>query len=158
MTRKSFAATMPRAGLRPSLFDMSYTIGAAAPQLAAEAFIRGERKRRIELDDFRGSWVVVAYAAPHHDVLALAQLEEAFGADGAIVLATTPDDVHEAEARYSGEPVRFPILTDVDETRRITMIVDPGGVVRHVGLRRDPRETLAALEALVAAPRLTLAA
>src|SRR4051794_5999921 len=137
---------------------MSYSIGTAAPQLAAEAFVRGEGKRRVSLADFRGSWVVVAYAARHRDVLALAQLEEAFAADGAVVLATTPDDVYEAAFRYADEQVRFPILADVPETRRLTMIVDPGGVVRHVGLRRDARETLASLEALVSAPFLTLAA
>jgi len=39
----------------------------------------------------------------------------------------------------------FPILTSVDETRRVTLIVDPRGVVRHVGLRRTARETLAGL-------------
>jgi hypothetical protein len=32
------------------------------------------------------------------------------------------------------------------------MIVDPLGVVRHVGLRRSARETLAALEELLASP------
>jgi hypothetical protein len=46
----------------------------------------------------------------------------------------------------------------VAEERRITMIVDPGGVVRHVGLRRSARETLASLEELVVVPRLRAAA
>jgi hypothetical protein len=46
--------------------------------------------------------------------------------------------------------VRFPILCEVEEQRRITIVVDPGGVIRHVGLRRTARETLTALEELVA--------
>jgi hypothetical protein len=64
------------------------------------------------------------------------------------VLAATPDDWHEVEHRYGAEQsLRFPILTGVEEHRRITLVVDPGGVVRHVGLRRSARETLAVLEA-----------
>ena len=122
-------------------------IGTAAPAVAADAFVRGEKRRTMELSEFRGTWVVLALGARHGDVLELAALEEAFAADGAVVLAATPDDWHEVAARYGDEPVRFPVLTSVDEQRRITMIVDPGGVVRHVGLRRSARETLAVLEA-----------
>ena len=121
--------------------------GTAAPLLAADAFVRGEKRRRVSLADFRGSWVVVALGARALDVLDLAAYEEAFAAEGAVVLAATRDDWHEVASRYADEPVRFPILTEVEETRRITAIVDPGGVVRHVGLRRTARETLAALEA-----------
>jgi alkyl hydroperoxide reductase subunit AhpC len=121
-------------------------IRTAAPALEADAFVRGEGRRRISLAEYRGTWVVVALGARRLDVLELAALEESFAADGAIVLAATPDDWHEVSSRYRDEPVRFPILSSVDETRRVTLIVDPGGVVRHVGLRRSARETLAALE------------
>jgi len=117
--------------------------------LDADAFVRGEKRRRLSLAEFRGSWVVLALGARSTDVLELAALEEAFAADGAIVLAATPDDWHEVASRYADEPVRFPILASVEETRRITAIVDPGGVVRHIGLRRTARETLAALEGLL---------
>jgi alkyl hydroperoxide reductase subunit AhpC len=123
--------------------------GTAAPMLDADAFVRGEKRRRLSLAEFRGSWVVLALGARSTDVLELAALEEAFAADGAIVLAATPDDWHEVASRYADEPVRFPILASVEETRRITAIVDPGGVVRHIGLRRTARETLAALEGLL---------
>jgi alkyl hydroperoxide reductase subunit AhpC len=126
---------------------MSYSIGTAAPSLGADAFVRGEKRRRIELQEFRGSWVVLALGVRHPDVMELAELEEAFAADGAVVLAATPEDWHEVAARYADEPVRFPLLSEVAEERRITVIVDPGGVVRHVGLRRSARETLAVLEA-----------
>jgi peroxiredoxin len=131
-----------------SLSDMTIAAGTAAPPLAAAAFVRGEQRRPLELSEFRGTWVVLAFAARHADVMELAALEEAFAADGAIVLAATADDWHETEYRYGVEQsVRFPILTGVGERRRLTAIVDPGGVIRHVGLRRSARETLATLEA-----------
>jgi peroxiredoxin len=121
--------------------------GTAAPVLAADAFVRGEKRRTIALSELRGTWVVLALGARTVDVLELAAFEEAFAADGAVVVAATPDDWHEVSSRYADEPVRFPILTSVAEQRRITVIVDPGGVVRHIGLRRTARETLASLEA-----------
>jgi alkyl hydroperoxide reductase subunit AhpC len=129
---------------------MLRSIGTAAPALAADAFVRGEQRRPLELAEFRGTWVVLAFAVRHADVLELAELEEAFAADGAVVLAATPDDWDEVDHRYDPEEtVRFPILTEVAEERRITAIVDPGGIVRHVGPRRSARQTLAALEAQV---------
>jgi alkyl hydroperoxide reductase subunit AhpC len=127
---------------------MITSIGTAAPALAADAFVRGEKPRTLELAEFRGTWVVIAFGVRQVDVLELAELEEAFAADGAVVLAATAADWHEVEHRYGPEQtVRFPILTEVEEHRRLTAIVDPGGVVRHVGLRRSARETLAVLEA-----------
>ncbi len=123
--------------------------GTAAPAIEADAFVRGAERFPLSLGEYRGTWVVLALGARSIDVLELAELEEAFGADGAVVIAATPDDWHEVASRYADEPVRFPILTSVDEQRRLTAIVDPGGVVRHVGLRRSARETLAAFEDLL---------
>jgi peroxiredoxin len=124
--------------------------GTAAPRLAGDAFVRGEKRRRIDLAELRGTWVVLALGARRTDVLELAMFEEAFAADGAVVMAAAPHDWHELAACYAGEAsVRFPILSGVEETRRITMVIDPGGVVRHVGLRRSARETLASLEAML---------
>jgi len=128
---------------------MITSIRTAAPTVEADAFVRGEGRRRVSLNDYRGTWVVLALGARHLDVLELAALEESFAADGAVVLAATPDDWHQVASTFGDEPVRFPILTSVDETRRVTLIVDPGGVVSHVGLRRSARETLAALERLL---------
>ena len=126
--------------------------GTAAPLLAADAFVRGEKRRRLELAQFRGTWLVLAAGVRRIDVLELAALEEAFAADGAVVLAATPADWHDVADTYRDESaVRFPILAGVTEGRRVTLIVDPGGVVRHVGLRRSARETLAVLEQLVVA-------
>ena len=126
---------------------MFTAIGSEVHSLAADAFVRGERRRRLGLAEFRGSWVVLAFGVRHADVLELAALEEAFAADGAVVVAATPDDWHDVAARYGTEKsVRFPILTEVDEGRRLTVLVDPDGYVCHVGLRRSARETLTLLE------------
>lgn len=137
---------------------MLISIGSAAPWLEADAFVRGEQRQPVALTDYRGGWAVVAFAVRRVDARELAGLEEAFAADGAVVLATTPEEWHETETLYRNDPLRFPLLTGVPERRRITMIVDPHGVVRHVGLRRTGRETLASLERLLGAARLRPAA
>jgi hypothetical protein len=120
--------------------------GKRAPSLETGAFVRGSNVREFGLRELRGAWVVVALGARRADILELAGLEEAFAADGAVVLATTPDRWSEVERRYRDEPVRFPILTGVAERRRMMLIVDPDGIVRYSGLRRSARETLARLE------------
>ena len=148
---ESSAATTTRGFGARTLDRMSYLTDAAAPQLVAEAFVRGERRREIALTEFRGSWTVVALGARRADVLQLADLEEAFAANGAIVVAATPDDWYSTAFTYSGTRVRFPILTGVAESRRLTLFVDPAGVVRLVGLDRSGRQSLALLEARLAA-------
>ncbi len=141
-----------------------YTQGTAAPRLAADAYIRGDAKspRCLDLAEYRGTWAVVAYAVRNRDLAELAALEDVFEGDGAIVLATTPADHHDVKARCETDPslarVRFPVLTLVRETRRIKLVVDPGGVVRWRGLNRTAREALAALEAGRVAPALRVAA
>jgi alkyl hydroperoxide reductase subunit AhpC len=137
---------------------MTYLIDTAAPQLVAEAFVRGERRRELALTEFRGSWLVVALGARRADILELAELEETFAADGAVVVAATSDDWYATAFAYASTAVRFPILTSVDEARRVTLIVDPGGVLRHVGLHRSGRETLALLEASILGGKARLAA
>jgi hypothetical protein len=137
---------------------MTFVIDTAAPQIVAEAFVRGERRREMALTEFRGSWLVVALGAGRPDVLELADLEASFAADGAVVVATTADDWYSAAFAYASTHVRFPILTGVDESRRLTLIIDPGGVLRHVGLYRSGRETLAQLEAYILGGKARLAA
>jgi hypothetical protein len=131
---------------------MTITIGTTL-ELAADAFVQGERRRCIGIDEFRGSWAVVALGARTADLRELAALDDAFSADGAILLAATPDDYYEAAGRLVREPVRFPVLTDVEEARRITLILDPHGVIRHVGVRRSARETLEAFTTIRARER-----
>jgi hypothetical protein len=132
---------------------MTLTIG-STPALAADAYVRGERRRCIDIAEFRGSWLVVALGARVRDIRDLAPLEPAFEGAGAIVVAATSADYQDVEAQHADDwYIRFPVLTDVDETRRITLIVDPSGVVRHVGLHRTARDTLSALETTVSAQR-----
>jgi hypothetical protein len=131
---------------------MMYAVDTAAPALETDAFVRGEPRRRMSVADFRGTWLVVALGVRRVDVLELARLEEAFAASGAVVLAATPEDWYGVEHAYTGEPVRFPILTGIDESRRVTLLIDPGGVVRHVGLRRTAQEMLASFESLLFSP------
>jgi|SRR5215210_2371716 len=131
---------------------MTITIG-TTPALAADAYVRGESRRCIGIDEFRGSWVVIALGARTADLRELAALDDAFNADGAVVVATTPADYHDVASRLDAEAVRFPVFTDVEESRRVTLILDPDGVIRHVGLRRSARETLEALELIRAAQR-----
>jgi hypothetical protein len=141
--------TAPRDG--PSLRRMVTSTGAAAA-LRADAYVRGEPRRTLDLAELRGAWVVLVFAARVSDVLELAWLEEAFAAGGAVVLATTTYDWHDTAERYGAEAtVRFPVLTGVSEHRRVTAIVDPGGVVRHVGPRRSARDTLDIFEAQLVA-------
>ena len=137
---------------------MMISVDNAAPDVVADAFVHGESRRRMSLAEFRGTWVVLAFGARRFDAVELGELEEAFAGDGAVVLAATPHDWHDTAERYADTSIRFPVLAGVSEHRRITMIVDPRGVVRHVGLRRSARETLASLEALIGPPRLLEAA
>jgi hypothetical protein len=130
---------------------MTLTIG-TAPVLAADAYVRGERRRCIGIEEFRGSWVVLALGARRTDMRDLAQLADAFEATGAIVIAATPHDYGDVELMLEEEmQIRFPVFTDVDERRRVSLILDPHGIVRHVGLRRSAVETLNALEVIRAA-------
>jgi len=129
-----------------------YAVDFPAPALEADAFVRGEPRRRMSVAEFRGTWLVLALGVRRMDVRELARLEEAFAASGAVVLAATPDDWSSVEHTYAAEPVRFPILAGVDERRRVTLVVDPGGVVRHAGLRRTAHEMLASLESLLFSP------
>lgn len=131
---------------------MTITIG-TTPVLAADAYVRGEKRRCIGIDEFRGSWLVMALGARTFDILELAALDDAFNADGAVVVAATAHDYEDVAARLETESVRFPVFTDVEESRRVTLILDPQGVIRHVGLRRSARETLAALELTQSAQR-----
>ena len=131
---------------------MTITIG-TTPALAADAYVRGEKRRCIGIDEFRGSWLVVALGARTFDILEFAALDDAFNADGAVVVAATAHDYEDVAARLETESVRFPVFTDVEESRRVTLILDPQGMIRHVGLRRSARETLAALELTQSAQR-----
>ncbi len=113
--------------------------------------MRGETGRSVSLAEFRGSWVVLALGVDPLDVVELAFLEEAFAADGAVILAATPASWQDVAERYADEPVRFPILTGVADYRRLTAVIDPHGIIRHIGMHLSARQTLASLEAQLVA-------
>jgi len=79
-------------------------IGTAAPVLRAEAFVRGEQRRTLDLADFRGTWLVVAFGVRHADVMELARLEEAFAADGPS--SSPPRPTIGTRSRSATEPSR----------------------------------------------------
>ena len=127
---------------------MNYLVETAAPELEADAFVRGEERRGLSLAGFRGTWAVVAVGASHDEILELAALEEAFAANGAVVLATSAADWHSVASAYADTRVRFPILAGVDEGR-VTLVVDPDGYVRYAGRAQTARELLATLESVL---------
>jgi len=46
---------------------MSYVTGWAAPPLAADAWVKGQKRFPLSLAEYRGTWVVVALGARHGD-------------------------------------------------------------------------------------------
>ena len=136
---------------------MTTSIRTAAPTLEADVFVRGEGRCSVVAGVVsRDLGVVVALGACPLEVLELVVLEESFAADGAVVLAATLDDWHEVAARYGRRAGALPDphRRSRFETCCVTLIVDPGGVVGHVGLRRTARETLEALEDLLVLPAI----
>jgi hypothetical protein len=128
---------------------MNYAVEAAAPELEAEAFVRGEGRRRLSLRGFRGTWIVVVLGATAADLQDLASHEEAFAADGATLVAATPADIRLVERAFADTSARFPILCGVDEPRRVALVVDPDGIVRYAGRRETARQLLATLETVL---------
>jgi hypothetical protein len=128
---------------------MNYLVESAAPALEAEAFIRGEDRRRMSLAEFRGTWVVVVLGATHDDLVDLATQEQAFAADGAVLLAAMQAEIDEVERSALDVPGRFPILCGIDEPRRVALVVDPEGGVRYAGRRETARQLLATLETVL---------
>jgi hypothetical protein len=128
---------------------MKYLVESAAPALEAEAFIRGEKRRRMSLPDFRGTWVVVVLGATHDDLVDLATQEQAFAADGAVLLAVMQAQIDEVERSTVDLAGRFPILCGVDESRRVALVVDPDGNVRYAGRRETARQLVATLETVL---------
>jgi hypothetical protein len=128
---------------------MNYLVESAAPALEGDAFIRGEDRRRVSLAEFRGTWVVVVLGATHDDLVDLATQEQAFTADGAVLLAVMQAEFDEVEWTSLDVPGRFPILCGIDEPRRVALVVDPDGNVRYAGRRETARQLLATLETVL---------
>jgi len=157
---------------------MGIKIAEPAPSFEAEAYVRGEANPcRIALDAYRGSWVVLffyprdfTFVCPT-ELHAFGELEDAFAAEDAVLLAASTDSYWSHKAWFETHPllgdVRYPILADTahelasaygvllddGSALRATVVVDPDGIVRHASITdqsvgRSPDETLRVLQAL----------
>ena len=157
---------------------MGIKIAAPAPSFEAEAYVRGEADPcRVALDAYRGSWVVLffyprdfTFVCPT-ELHAFAELEDAFAAEDAVVVAASTDSYWSHKAWLETHPlladVGYPILADTaheiasaygvlledGSALRATFVIDPDGVVRHASITdqsvgRSPDETLRVLQAL----------
>jgi peroxiredoxin (alkyl hydroperoxide reductase subunit C) len=157
---------------------MALHIGSPAPSFTAEAYVPGERDpRAISLDDYAGSWVVLffyprdfTFVCPT-ELHAFGELEDAFAAEDAVLLASSTDSYWSHKAWFETHPmleqVRYPVIADTTQALtaayealaadgsayRATFVIDPEGNVRHASISdqsvgRSPDETLRVLQAL----------
>jgi len=157
---------------------MKVQIAAPAPSFEAEAYVPGEADpRRISLDEYRGSWVVLffyprdfTFVCPT-ELHAFGELREAFADEDATLLAASTDSYWSHKAWFESHPlldeVAYPIIADTahqlaeaygvllddGSALRATFVIDPDGVVRHASITdqsvgRSPDETLRVLQAL----------
>jgi alkyl hydroperoxide reductase subunit AhpC len=157
---------------------MGIKIAAPAPSFETEAYVPGEADaQRIALDAYRGSWVVLffyprdfTFVCPT-ELHAFGELEDAFAAEDAVLLAASTDSYWSHKAWFETHPllanVRYPILADTahdlasaygvllddGSALRATFVLDSDGVVRHASITdqsvgRSPDETLRVLQAL----------
>ncbi|HEX6703027.1 MAG TPA: peroxiredoxin [Gaiellaceae bacterium] len=157
---------------------MTVQIAAPAPSFEAEAYIPGQPDpRRMALDDYRGSWIVLffyprdfTFVCPT-ELHAFAELEAAFAEEDASLIAASTDSYWSHKAWFESHPlldgVAYPVLADTahDVARdygvllddgsalRATFVIDPDGVLRHMSVTdqnvgRSPDETLRVIQAL----------
>jgi peroxiredoxin (alkyl hydroperoxide reductase subunit C) len=153
-------------------------VGQPAPDVAAEAYVRGSvGPRQVRLADYRGTWVVLffyprdfTFVCPT-EIREFARLADDFAAEEAVVLAASTDSYYCHKAWFEGDPrlaeVAYPVIADTthalsaafgvpleDGTAlRATFIIDPEGTVRHLQVNdldvgRNVEETLRLLRAL----------
>ena len=151
--------------------------GQPAPRLSFEVYTRGERQpTRVSLAELRGRWVVrffyprdFTFVCPT-ELQVLAQLELAFRAEEAAILAASTDSYYAHQAWFEGDrrlrAVRYPVVADTDHrlsealgvllddgtALRGTFLIDPDGIVRYVQVNaldvgRNVAETLRLLRA-----------
>lgn len=151
---------------------MTVRIGTQVTSFPVDAYVRGdEDPRQIDLAAERGVWVVLffyprdfTFVCPT-EIRAFADLEEAFAAEGAIILGASTDSWYVHKAWFEGDPrlrdVAYPILADTSHALsaafgvltedgaalRANFIIDPDGIVRHVSINdldvgRNVEETL----------------
>jgi peroxiredoxin (alkyl hydroperoxide reductase subunit C) len=153
------------------------TVGSTVPELVVEAYRRGE-------PDFvpctlaqHDRWLVLffyprdfTFVCPT-ELAAFAELEQAFAAEEADLVAVSTDSAWSHKAWFETHAmlgdVAYPILADTTHelseafgvltadgsALRGTFVIDPNGVVRHASITdqsvgRSPEETLRVLQAL----------
>jgi alkyl hydroperoxide reductase subunit AhpC len=156
---------------------MHITVGAAAPETAVEAYVKGTRQP-VELTlPVRGDWLVLffyprdfTYVCPT-ELVAFEQLREDFAEAGARIAAASTDSWWVHRAWFTSNPmlaeVEYPIIADPSHSlarafgvlledgaaQRATFVIDPDGIVRHVSVTdssvgRSTSETLRVVQAL----------
>src|SRR6266513_618044 len=102
---------------------MTMRVGRPAPWFEAEAYVQGEDSpRRMALEDFAGAWLVFffyprdfTFVCPT-ELQAFAELEAAFTAEQAALLAASTDSFWSHKAWFESHPmlgsVRYPVLAD----------------------------------------------
>ena len=153
------------------------TVGSTVPELVLTAYRRGE-------DDFipctlsgHERWIVLffyprdfTFVCPT-ELAAFAELEEAFAAEDADLVAASTDSAWSHKAWFETHAmlgdVDYPVLADTTQelaeafgvltadgsALRGTFVIDPEGIVRHASITdqsvgRSPEETLRVLQAL----------
>jgi peroxiredoxin (alkyl hydroperoxide reductase subunit C) len=174
---------MPRRAAATSVGVMVVKVGAPAPLVAADAYVRGgESPVHVELAGYRGQWVVVVFYRRDFSVVCpdelqtFAELADDFAQEQAQLLAVSTDSWWSHRAWFESDPrlagVRFPVLADTTHdvahsydvlgpdgsALRGTFVVDPAGVLRHASVSdesvaRSAAETLRVLRALRASRR-----
>jgi alkyl hydroperoxide reductase subunit AhpC len=157
---------------------MPVKVGAPAPAVVSECYQRGEDgPLHLDLEDHRGRWIVlffyprgVTFVCPT-ELHAFAELEPAFLAENAVVVAASTDSYWSHKAWFESHPllagIEYPVIADTahaladafgvleadGSALRGTFVIDPDGILRHASVTdqsvgRSPDETLRLLQAL----------
>ena len=157
---------------------MTVRVGQPAPEVVAEAYVRGEaRPRRVAPETFRGRWLVLFFYPRDFsrvcptELQAFAQLYPEFVREQAAVVGVSTDSYDAHKAWFESDPrlaeVTFPVVADSahhlseaygvlqadGSALRGTFILDPEGIVRGAYVNdpdvgRNVQETLRLLRAL----------
>lgn len=140
--------------------DPSIEVGEPAPEIEADAYVRGEKEAtEINLEDYRGDWVVLFFYPRDFTFVCPTEIQEfaehadRFEEENAQLIGASTDSFHVHKAWYEGDErlqdVDFPVIADtthevseaydvLDEDEglamRGTFIIDPDGVVRHMSI------------------------
>jgi alkyl hydroperoxide reductase subunit AhpC len=156
---------------------VNVTVGARAPQLVVEAYVKGERQP-VELAlPPRGEWLVLffyprdfTFVCPT-EIASFEQLRPDFEEAGARVAAASTDSWWVHRAWFNSHPLlaetSYPVIADPSQNlayaygvlledgsaQRGTFVIDPDGVIRHASVTdsnvgRSADETLRIVQAL----------